>query len=97
MLTFYFFLFGIDVDECAESRQTCGYGAQCTNLPGGFECQCPSGHSGDPYRGLCTPEQRRCVADGDCSPNERCVQPGECVCPPPFYTDVQDGNQCKSK
>ncbi len=38
----------------------------------------------------------RCVADSECGTNQRCVQPGECVCPPPYYLDTEDGNKCKS-
>lgn len=77
-------------------QQICGYGAECINIPGSFECICPSGYSGDPYNGLCAPAQKKCVHDGDCSSNEKCVQPGECVCPPPFFLDISDGQRCKS-
>lgn len=85
-----------DVDECNEGRQVCGYGADCHNVPGGFECHCPQGYSGDPYHGLCAPAQRRCASDRECGANEKCVQPGECVCPPPFFLDAFDGNLCKN-
>lgn len=86
----------LDVNECKENRQVCGYGAECVNLPGGFECHCPTGYGGDPYNGLCSPAQKRCISDNECSANEKCVQPGECVCPPPFFMDSQDGNKCKN-
>lgn len=86
-----------DIDECVEGRQVCGYGAECINRLGSHECRCPPGQSGDPYNGVCTLDQVRCVADSDCSSNEKCVQPGECVCPPPFFTDPHDDNKCKSK
>ncbi|KAG8232834.1 hypothetical protein J437_LFUL013160, partial [Ladona fulva] len=85
-----------DVNECTEIRQVCGFGAECINRPGTHECVCPTGFSGDPYHGVCSPDQIRCINDGDCQPNEKCVQPGECVCPPPFFTDALDGNKCKS-
>lgn len=85
-----------DINECSEQQQVCGYGAECYNNPGSFECRCPQGYSGDPYNGLCAPAQKQCSHDRDCTANERCVQPGECVCPPPYYTDPQDGNKCKS-
>lgn len=58
---------------------------------------CPHGYGGDPYNGLCSPAQKRCTNDNECKANEKCVQPGECVCPPPFYTDPLDGNLCKSE
>jgi len=78
-------------------HQVCGYGAECINLPGSHQCICPHGYGGDPYNGLCSPAQKRCTNDHECKANEKCVQPGECVCPPPFYTDPLDGNLCKSK
>uniref|UniRef100_A0A2M4DS15 Putative nidogen n=1 Tax=Anopheles darlingi TaxID=43151 RepID=A0A2M4DS15_ANODA len=86
-----------DIDECAEQQhQACGYDALCRNTIGGHECRCPLGYSGDPYHGLCALAQKRCTADRECGTNERCVQPGECVCPPPYYMDAYDGNRCKS-
>jgi len=86
----------LDINECEEGRQVCGYGAECINRPGSHECVCPRGYTGDPYNSICSPSRVKCVSDGDCSPNEKCVQPGECVCPPPFFTDQVDGNKCKS-
>lgn len=85
-----------DINECTEGRQVCGYGAECINRPGSYECVCPHGYGGDPYNGLCSPAQKRCTSDNECKANEKCVQPGECVCPPPFYTDALDGNHCKN-
>lgn len=78
-------------------HQVCGYGAECINIPGAHQCVCPHGYGGDPYNGLCSPAQKRCTNDNECKANEKCVQPGECVCPPPFYTDPLDGNLCKSE
>lgn len=85
-----------DIDECARGYQSCGYGAECTNTIGSYECHCPHGYGGDPYKGVCAPAQKRCLSDNECGANEKCVQPGECVCPPPFYTDISDGNRCKN-
>ncbi|RZC36342.1 EGF CA domain containing protein [Asbolus verrucosus] len=82
-----------DINECIEGQQVCGYGAECVNSIGSYECHCPRGYSGEPYNGLCSPAQKRCISDSECSANERCVQPGECVCPPPFFTDPQDNNK----
>lgn len=84
----------LDVNECSMFG-TCGYGAECVNLHGSYKCLCPDGYSGDPYR-VCAPNQVRCSIDSDCSPNEKCVQPGNCICPPPYFTDINDSNKCKS-
>ena len=86
----------VDVDECTGNRRPCGPGAECLNEPGSYTCKCPPGHEGDPYNGACTASQQRCTKDTECSANEKCVQPGECVCQPPFFTDTEDGNKCKS-
>lgn len=86
-----------DINECTDTHnQVCGYGAECINLPGTHQCVCPHGYEGDPYNGLCSLAQQRCTNDNECKANEKCVQPGECVCPPPFYTDALDGNHCKN-
>lgn len=87
----------LDINECIVGHQVCGYGAECINLAGSHQCVCPHGYGGDPYNGLCSPAQKRCTSDNECKANEKCVQPGECVCPPPFYTDPLDANLCKSK
>lgn len=94
MLTFEIRRFA-DVDECEEKIHSCGYGAECTNKQGTHECSCPDGYGGDPYRG-CSRSQKKCIKDSDCSMNENCIQPGVCVCPVPYYTDVLDNNTCKS-
>lgn len=86
----------VDINECAEQAQICGFGAECFNQPGTYECACPNGYSGDPYNGLCSPAQKKCLSDKECPENERCVQPGECACSPPYFIDPQDKNICKS-
>ena len=86
-----------DINECTEGRPACSYNAECHNTVGSHKCVCPKGYTGDPYNGVCTPVQVRCVHDADCGPNEDCIEPGECICPLPFYTDIFDGNKCKSK
>lgn len=85
----------LDVDECEEKIHSCGYGAECTNTPGSHECSCPDGYSGDANRG-CSRSQKKCIKDSDCLLNENCIQPGVCVCPVPYYTDILDDNLCKS-
>lgn len=76
--------------------QVCGYGAECINEYGSFKCKCPDGYSGDPQV-ICSPVHIVCISDSDCPTNEKCVQPGECVCPPPYFTDSKDSNKCKSE
>lgn len=85
-----------DVDECTGPRRPCAVGAECINKAGSYECVCPPGYQGDAYTGACSAALVRCTGDTDCGPNEKCVQPGECICPPPFFTDTADGNKCKN-
>lgn len=85
----------LDIDECEEKIHSCGYGSECINKPGTHECLCPDGYSGDPHHG-CSRSQKKCIKDSDCLLNENCIQPGVCVCPVPYYTDVLDNNRCKS-
>ena len=35
-----------DVDECAKGTDTCAAGAECSNLPGHYRCDCVPGYSG---------------------------------------------------
>lgn len=38
-----------DVDECnGTSEYPCGSNTNCTNVDGGYECQCKDGFYGDP-------------------------------------------------
>lgn len=83
-----------DIDECLENQHTCGFDAICTNTLGGYTCSCPDGYNGDAYHGLCSPAQKRCLSDKECGANFKCVQPGQCVCPPPFFVDA--GNLCRN-
>lgn len=42
----------VDVDECVENQHFCGFGAECVNRPGSYECLCPPGYDGDAYHGM---------------------------------------------
>ena len=55
----------VDINECEEGKQVCGYGAECVNKPGKYECICPRGYTGDPYNSVCSPSRVKCVNDGD--------------------------------
>ncbi|XP_047739052.1 fibrillin-1 [Hyalella azteca] len=89
-----------DIDECSlvspAEKPPCAIGAECTNRVGTFECNCPLGTSGDPYFGGCSMNKIQCTKDSDCGTNEKCIQPGKCVCPPPFFVDNLDRNLCKN-
>ncbi|XP_038215243.1 fibrillin-1-like [Zerene cesonia] len=85
-----------DINECTLDQPACGFGAECVNTVGSFTCKCPPGYGTDPVSGHCSLNQKRCISDSDCFANEKCVQPGNCVCPPPFYLDITDGQKCKS-
>ena len=86
----------VDIDECQATSRPCGFGALCENKVGSFSCVCPRGTTGDPYSGLCSANQAQCSRDRDCRPNEKCVEPGQCICPPPYFSDTTDGGKCKS-
>ncbi|XP_071552987.1 uncharacterized protein [Panulirus ornatus] len=89
-----------DVDECVVRRPDggppCALEAECYNQVGGYECRCPPGSSGDPYSTGCSKPKLECSSDSDCEDSERCVQPGRCICPPPYFVDNQDEGKCKS-
>lgn len=85
-----------DINECTAGQPVCGIGAMCINTIGSFVCKCPSGYGQDITTGHCSLNQKRCISDSDCFSNEKCIEPGQCVCPPPFYLDVTDGQKCKS-
>ncbi|KAK2714568.1 hypothetical protein QYM36_008952 [Artemia franciscana] len=85
-----------DINECESLSNACAPGAICSNTVGSFSCSCPIGTVGEAINGACTQIQQSCSSDADCTANEKCVQPGECMCLPPYFSDTLDGNKCKS-
>lgn len=45
-----------DIDECALPgiMSNCSFNSVCVNRPGGFDCPCKRGMTGDGKRGTCT-------------------------------------------
>ena len=42
----------VDLNECAEGTHTCHENASCTDVVGGFTCECLIGFTGDGF--VCT-------------------------------------------
>ena len=44
----YFFLFLLlDLDECKDKTHQCDVNANCTNIPGSYNCTCRPGYQGN--------------------------------------------------
>ena len=81
-----------DVNECTESEKpSCGVNAICKNLPGSYECQCPTGFNGNPFHSCeecnsaecqCQPPYQlvggNCILAG-CSNGKKCPKGAECI------------------
>ena len=74
----------VDIDEC--SSNPCHPTAVCRNTPGNYQCACPPGLVGEPFKGGCR-KPGQCVADSDCPLTAACLsgvckdpcsQPGAC-------------------
>lgn len=88
-------------DKCTSNP--CGQNSRCKDIPGGFECLCPPGCTGDPSkRCVCEQAQQRsdpcksivCGKHALCRPVND--QDAKCYCP----TEYPVGNpyvQCESK
>lgn len=79
----------VDIDECQLGRLPCAPNALCTNIPGGFRCECPPGFQGN--GATCEPEQRSC-ADLGCDPQGADCRDNRCFCLPGFEGD---GYRCR--
>lgn len=77
-------IFFVGANECL--RNPCGINTKCRDVPGGFECLCDSGCTGDPYRGCVCPGTQVNLCDGiRCGNFAECrvknnLEP-ECYCP----------------
>lgn len=69
---------------------TCGLGAVCDNLPGGYTCRCPEGTIPDPDAKTKCNEIVTCRLDADCPGNALCDGRRRCLCPEPNI-----GNDCR--
>lgn len=50
-----------DINECVENRPACGSDANCKNLPGSYDCQCPPGFVGNPFSSCESKYQTLCI------------------------------------
>ncbi|XP_033109507.1 fibrillin-2-like [Anneissia japonica] len=84
----------VDIDDCAENGNICGFNSTCVNQAGGFQCYCGPGFQPG-YNGICEDIN-------ECHRNRnycafRCKNlPGsfECMCPR-GYTLKPDGKSCE--
>ncbi|MBY0274076.1 hypothetical protein K2Z84_01950 [Candidatus Binatia bacterium] len=95
----------IDVNECATSNGGCGVvaGTTCSNLPGSYSCNCPSGYgnAGGTATGTCTDVNECATANGGCFTGTTCTNTAgsrTCGACPAGYTGdgitCNDVNEC---
>ncbi len=46
-------IFHADYDECERDQHNCDAHARCTNIVGGYTCNCNPGYTGNGSRGNC--------------------------------------------
>ncbi|CAI8057363.1 Fibrillin-3 [Geodia barretti] len=83
----------INVNECAEGTHTCHENAQCTDVVGGFTCECSTGFTGDDID-ECSSDYSPCHEQATCS-NE--VGNFSCECNTGFTGDgfhCEDIDEC---
>ena len=104
--SYCFLFFILDLDECKDKTHQCDVNANCTNIPGSYNCTCRPGYRGNgsicngiiSYPSLLPPEIDECK-DGshDCHINASCTNiPGSynCTCRPGY---TGNGRICKGK
>lgn len=72
----------VDIDECL-NPQACGSGASCTNLEGGYRCDCPEGFAGDARSPTGCVDFDEC-ARSPCGRDAHCLNTDgsfRCICP----------------
>ena len=72
-----------DIDECLLEND-CDVNAECTNMPGGYSCDCADDFHGNGT--ICL--EGECM-DSNCPVNEQCISPRglDCQCKDGFYHD----------
>ena len=43
----FLFFFFLDLDECKDKTHQCDVNANCTNIPGSYNCTCRPGYTGN--------------------------------------------------
>lgn len=62
----------VDVDECAEDKETCDANQVCTNMPGGYRCDCRIGFTLDPLTNACEDINECQINNHECLESQRC-------------------------
>lgn len=79
---FFFLLKCVDIDECSNPL-ACGSGATCSNLEGGYRCDCPEGFAGDARSPTGCVDFDEC-ARSPCGRDAHCINTDgsfRCLCP----------------
>lgn len=61
-----------DIDECLIDKDACDANQICTNLPGGFRCDCKIGFTLDPLTNACEDINECQVNNHECLESQRC-------------------------
>lgn len=81
-INLWIFLKCNDIDECLNPH-ACGSGASCTNLEGGYRCDCPEGFAGDARSPTGCVDFDEC-ARSPCGRDAHCINTDgsfRCLCP----------------
>lgn len=61
-----------DIDECSSDRDACDANQVCTNMPGGFRCDCKIGFTLDPLTNACEDINECQINNHECLETQRC-------------------------